>query len=93
MLNAATALQYGLVNYVVPQEELLTKTLSILELVNTKAPLAVGRCIKAANAVFDHTIDGFTEEVKLFGECFATQDMVEGTSAFLEKRTPNFQGK
>ena len=93
MLNAATALQYGLVNYVVPLEELLTKTLSILELVNTKAPLAVGRCIKAANAVFNHTIDGFTEEVKLFGECFATEDMVEGTSAFLEKRTPNFQGK
>src|SRR5690242_3407400 len=93
MLNAATALQYGLVNYVVPQEELLTKTLSILELVNTKAPLAVGRCIKAANAVFDNTIDGFTEEVKLFGECFATEDMVEGTSAFLEKRTANFKGK
>ena len=93
MLNAATALQYGLVNYVVPQEELLTKTLSILELVNTKAPLAVGRCIKAANAVFDNTIDGFSEEVKLFGECFATQDMVEGTSAFLEKRTPVFNGK
>ncbi|HEY8898473.1 MAG TPA: enoyl-CoA hydratase-related protein [Niastella sp.] len=93
MLNAATALQYGLVNYVVPQEELLTKTLSILELVNTKAPLAVGRCIKAANAVFDHTIDGFSEEVKLFGECFATEDMVEGTSAFLEKRTPVFNGK
>ena len=93
LLNAATALQYGLVNYVVPQEELLAKTRSILELVNTKAPLAVGRCIKAANAVFDHTKDGFTEEVKLFGECFATQDMVEGTTAFLEKRTPNFQGK
>lgn len=93
MLNAATALQYGLVNYVVPQEELLTKTLSILELVNTKAPLAVGRCIKAANAVFDNTIDGFSEEVKLFGECFATEDMIEGTSAFLEKRTANFQGK
>jgi enoyl-CoA hydratase len=93
MLNAATALQYGLVNYVVPPEELLTKTLSILELVNTKAPLAVGRCIKAANAVFDNTINGFTEEVKLFGECFATQDMVEGTTAFLEKRKPEFIGK
>jgi enoyl-CoA hydratase len=93
MLDAATALQYGLVNYVMPQEELLTKARSILELVNTKAPLAVGRCIKAANAVFDHTKDGFTEEVKLFGECFATHDMVEGTTAFLEKRKPNFQGK
>lgn len=93
MLDAATALQYGLVNYVVPQEELLTKARTILELVNTKAPLAVGRCIKAANAVFDHTKDGFIEEVRLFGECFATQDMVEGTTAFLEKRKPNFQGK
>ncbi|THU37331.1 enoyl-CoA hydratase [Niastella caeni] len=93
MLDAATALQYGLVNYVVPQEELLTKARSILELVNTKAPLAVGRCIQAANAVFDHTKDGFTEEVKLFGECFATHDMKEGTNAFLEKRKPNFTGK
>jgi enoyl-CoA hydratase len=93
LLDAATALQYGLVNYVVPQEELLAKTRSILELANTKAPLAVGRCIKAANAVFDHTKDGFTEEVKLFGECFATQDMIEGTTAFLEKRKPNFTGK
>jgi enoyl-CoA hydratase len=93
LLDAASALQYGLVNYVVPQEELLAKARSILELVNTKAPLAVGRCIKAANAVFDHTKDGFTEEVKMFGECFATQDMIEGTTAFLEKRKPNFQGK
>ena len=93
LLDAATALQYGLVNYVVPQEELLAKARSILELVNTKPPLAVGRCIKAANAVFDHTKDGFTEEVKMFGECFATQDMIEGTNAFLEKRKPNFQGR
>jgi enoyl-CoA hydratase len=93
LLDAASALQYGLVNYVVPQEELLAKARGILELVNTKAPLAVGRCIKAANAVFDHTKDGFTEEVNMFGECFATQDMIEGTTAFLEKRKPNFQGK
>lgn len=93
LLDAATALQYGLVNYVVPQEQLIAKARTILELVNTKAPLAVGRCIKAANAVFDHTKDGFTEEVKMFGECFATQDMIEGTTAFLEKRKPVFTGK
>jgi enoyl-CoA hydratase len=93
LLDAASALQYGLVNYVVPQEELLAKARGILELINTKAPLAVDRCIKAANTVFDHTKDGFTEEVNMFGECFATQDMIEGTTAFLEKRKPNFQGK
>jgi enoyl-CoA hydratase len=93
VIDAATALQYGLVNYVVPQEELLAKARSILEIVHTRAPLAVSRCIKAANAVFDHTKDGFTEEIKMFGECFATQDMIEGTTAFLAKKEPNFQGK
>jgi len=92
-IDAATALQYGLVNYVVPQAELLSKTRSILELANTKAPLAVGHCIQCANAVFDATKNGFIEEVKLFGECFATEDMKEGTSAFLAKRTANFVGK
>src|SRR5689334_24332294 len=55
MLDAATAPQYGLANYVVPQNELLAKARTILELVNTKAPLAVGRCIKAANDVFANT--------------------------------------
>jgi enoyl-CoA hydratase len=92
VIDAVTALQYGLVNYVVPQAELLTKARSILEIVHTRAPLAVGRCIKAANAVFNGTKDGFTEEVNLFGECFATNDMKEGTVAFLEKREPNFKG-
>jgi enoyl-CoA hydratase len=93
LIDANTALQYGLVNYVVPLDDVYEKAKSILALVNTKAPLAVGRCIQAANAVFDNTKDGFAEEVKLFGECFATEDMVEGTSAFLEKRKPNFTGK
>jgi enoyl-CoA hydratase len=93
MIDANTALQYGLVNYVVPQEELLNKAKSILEIVNTKAPIAVGKCITAANAVFDETKNGFEEEVKAFGKCFATEDMKEGTSAFLAKRKAEFKGK
>lgn len=93
MINAATALQYGLVNYVVPQEELLNKVKSILQVVNAKAPLAVAASIKAANTVFDETRDGYAEEVKLFGECFTTEDMKEGIDAFLEKRKPAFKGK
>jgi enoyl-CoA hydratase len=93
MIDANTALQYGLVNYVVPQEELLNKARSILEVINSKAPLAVAGCIKAANAVFDESLNGFETEVKEFGKCFNTKDMKEGTSAFLEKRKPNFLGK
>lgn len=93
MIDANTALQYGLVNYVVPAEELLNKAKSILDLINTKAPLAVAGCIKAANAVFDESKHGFAEEISEFGNCFITDDMKEGTTAFLEKRKAQFKGK
>jgi len=93
MIDANTALQYGLVNYVVKQEELLAKARSILESINSKAPLSVAACIKAANAVYDETINGFDLEIKEFGNCFDTEDMKEGTSAFLEKRKASFKGK
>jgi len=93
MIDANTALQYGLVNYIVPAEELLIKTKSILELINAKAPLAIAACIKAANTVFDETKDGYKTEIEAFGDCFITEDMKEGTSAFLEKRKAIFKGK
>jgi enoyl-CoA hydratase len=93
MIDAQTALQWGLVNHVVPQEELLNKTRALLETINTKAPVAVAHCIEAANAVFDEKKNGFETEIGLFGECFATDDMREGTTAFLEKRKPAFTGK
>jgi enoyl-CoA hydratase len=93
MIDARTALQYGLVNHVTAQDELLKKAREMLALVNTKAPLAVGGCIKAANAVFDETTDGYELESKIFGDCFATDDLKEGKAAFLEKRKANFKGK
>ena len=93
MIDAATALQYGLVNYVVPMESLLEKAYSLLVQINSKAPLAVAAFIKAANAVFDETKNGYEAEVNAFGECFATEDMKEGTTAFLEKRKAVFTGK
>lgn len=92
MIDAATALQFGLVNYVVPPEELLTKAVSILEVIISKAPIAVAKCIEAANAVFDEMKDGYAAEADAFGECFGTADKAEGTAAFLEKRKPVFKG-
>ncbi len=93
MIDANTALQYGLVNYVLPADELINKAKSILDIINSKAPLAVAGCIKTANAVFDETKNGYQTEIDEFAACFATADMKEGTTAFLEKRKAVFSGK
>ena len=93
MIGATEAKELGLVNYVTSADDLLPQTKKILELINSKAPLAVAGCIKAANAVFDETKDGFAEEIEEFANCFGTEDMKEGTSAFLEKRKAVFSGK
>lgn len=92
MIDANTALQYGLVNYVVSQQELINKAKEILDTVNSKAPIAIAKCIEAANAVFDETKNGFKAEMQAFGNCFGTEDMKEGTLAFLEKRKAVFTG-
>lgn len=93
MIDALTALQYGLVNYVVAPEQLLEKTISILSTINSKAAIAIAKCIEAANAVFDEDKNGYEVEIQCFGDCFATKDMKEGTAAFLEKRKAVFTGK
>ncbi len=92
MIDANTALHFGLVNYVVSQEELLNKAIAILQVINSKAPIAVEECINAVNHA-NTGIKGYEVEIFGFSECFATQDMKEGAAAFLEKRKPNFTGK
>ena len=92
MIDAETALQYKLVNYVVPLAELLQKARSILDIINSKPSIAITRCITAANNAYAG-IKGYEAEIFGFGECFSTEDMKEGTTAFLEKRKPVFKGK
>ena len=92
MISAKEALELGLVNKVVAQDELLPATRAILGIIQTKAPVAVSKIIEAVNN-FDHTQQGYDFEIKKFVECFATEDMKEGVSAFLEKRKPNFKGQ
>jgi enoyl-CoA hydratase len=92
LIDAHEAKALGLVNYVTTADELLTKTKELLNTINTKAPLAVAGCIKSANAVYDEKADGYAVEVAEFGNSFDTEDRVEGTTAFLEKRKATFKG-
>jgi enoyl-CoA hydratase len=77
----------------VPPEELLAKATALLQTISSKAPLAISKCIMAANAAFDERLNGYEVELEAFGDCFETEDMREGTAAFLEKRKPVFTGK
>jgi enoyl-CoA hydratase len=92
IINAQQALELGLVNYVVPQESLLTKCAEILNIIKTKSPFAVGAAIRAANA-YDGTSKGYETELAEFGKCFVSEEIKEGISAFLEKRKPEFHNK
>ncbi|WP_449435801.1 enoyl-CoA hydratase/isomerase family protein [Pedobacter steynii] len=93
MITASEAEKIGLVNYVVPQAELIAKAEEILSKIKLRAPLAITGAIKAINASLSHDVDGFDAEIKEFGKCFGTLDFKEGTTAFLEKRKPVFSGK
>jgi enoyl-CoA hydratase len=93
MIDAVQAFNMGLVNHVVPSEELMGFTRKSLEKILSKSPVAIGKVIAAINACFDNSKNGFEEEVRLFGDCFGTNDMKEGVTAFLEKRKAIFLGK
>lgn len=90
MIKAPEALQLGLVNAVVPAEELLNTCKTMLEKIKSKSPLAIANVINCANAYFSEGVDGMKTEIECFGKSFETADFKEGTSAFLEKRTANF---
>lgn len=93
MIKAEEALLLGLVNYCVPQTELMAKCEAIAQQIIKNSPSAIGSAIRAVNAGFKDGVDGYLAEVTEFGKCFGTDDFKEGTTAFLEKRKANFTGK
>jgi enoyl-CoA hydratase len=93
MINAQQAYEFGLVNHVVPQDQLIAKCEEILNKIKTKAPMAIASVIRCVNAYYEKRADGADVEINEFGNFFGSEDFIEGTRAFLEKRKANFTGK
>lgn len=94
MIDAQEAYRIGLVNKVVPAAELLAESEKLLRGILAMAPLAVRLCLEAVDQGFEMTLDeGLLLEANHFGLLAATNDMKEGTQAFLEKRPPRFEGR
>ncbi len=94
MLPAKEAKELGLVNHVVAtKQEGLDMATKMLSKIAQKAPLAISELIKSVNAGFGFEKAGYQAEAASFAHLFTTKDFVEGTSAFMEKRAPNFTGQ
>lgn len=93
-VSADEASRLGLINRLAAEGEALETALELAREINQLAPLAIRSCIEAVTRGLELPLDeGFQLEAKLFAELFGTNDMREGTRAFLEKRKPEFKGE
>lgn len=94
IIDANMAFSLGLVNHVVPADQLETKTMEIATRIAEKSPVALRLAKEAIKLASRSNLDeGLRREVDLFALCFSSEDKDEGVSAFLEKRKPQFKGK
>jgi enoyl-CoA hydratase len=94
MISAQEAYRIGLVNEVVLAADLMPRAEAILRQITSNAPIAIKLALEAANKGLETSqSEGLALEASYFGICAATEDKKEGTSAFLEKRTPQFHGR
>jgi enoyl-CoA hydratase len=94
MIDALEAYRIGLVNEVVPAGDLLARAEAILKQIFANAPIAVKFSLEAVNRGLETNLaEGLSLEASLFGLCAGTGDKAEGTSAFLAKRAPQFNGR
>jgi enoyl-CoA hydratase len=94
MIGAQEAYRIGLVNEIVPASDLIPRAEAILKAISSNAPLAIKFALQAVNKGLETSqAEGLVIESSLFAICAATEDMKEGTTAFMQKRPPKFQGR
>ncbi len=94
MVDANTAKEIGLVNRVVPDEEVIVEAMNLAKKISRKGPIAIRLAKEAIDYGMDMSLgDGVSLEAEKFSRCFATEDQKEGMRAFLEKRPVKFKGK
>ena len=92
--DAAEAYRIGLVDEVVPDAQLIERVETVLKKIIANAPISVKYALEAVNKGLETSVaEGLLIEASLFAVCASTDDKKEGTSAFLEKRAPKFQGR
>jgi enoyl-CoA hydratase len=91
MIGAEDAYQWGLVNHVTTQDELMGLAEKIASKICNNSGTAIRSAIKAVNANYVDGLNGYNVEVTEFGNCFGTEEFKEGTTAFLEKRKAEFK--
>ena len=92
-IDADLALAMGLANKLTADaDEAMQEAKKLMSVILSNGPVALKQAIKAVNAAFGDTEPGFEKEAELFGELFNTHDFKEGTTAFLNKRSPKFTG-
>jgi enoyl-CoA hydratase len=90
-IDANEAYRIGLVNHVCKQEDLATIAEAKMKTITSKSAVALSQIIEATNAADEQPEQGMKTEATCFGKSFASDDMVEGVTAFLEKRKANFK--
>ena len=90
MLSSTEAMEWGLVNHVCSQEELIPLAEKLALKIKRNSPMAIAKAIKSVNAGFTDGVNGFEVEISEFGSCFETLEFIEGTTAFMEKRKAKF---
>ena len=94
MISAAEALRIGLIDEVLPSNQLMTRAEALALEIGGNAPIAIERTLLAVDRGLDLSLeDGLAEEARHFGQCCSTRDKAEGTAAFLGKRPAVWSGE